>query len=909
MTIPWVCSFTELDKSKLSWVGGKGANLGEMTQQGFPIPGGFCVTTSAYRSFLEHGEPERVDGFFSTLRELEADDLAAIRKIGSEMREYLRVLPMPEAVKEAVVKAWKETGVEHSYAVRSSATAEDLPDASFAGQQDTYLNIRGEDSLLENIRMCWASLFTDRAIVYRIQNKFDHRDVALSVVVQRMVLPEVSGIMFTVDPLSENRQLISIDASFGLGEALVSGRVTPDLYRVNKRNNEVVEVNISEKKMAIRPLPEGGTFEEELSEELQHSRALSDDQIKELAALGKRIEEHYGLPQDIEWCLEGDTFSIVQSRPITSLYPGFEFEHAGAGLQVYMCFHHLQVMTEPISPMGQSCWSTALPLGKWDEPISSINPYMNRAGGRLYFNVTKVLRNKRARDGLLAFLSMAENLVALGLRKAVKKPQFVEEAKSHTKVSLIWAMRTMGLPSIRRILGLLFFKNNKDLVAQRTRFIDDLYARIQSDTAKLRDDRAARLHCIIQWMGTLFKEHLAFNFIPVIGGGILSAKLVAKLTGKSMDDPDVSDFMRAYQGNVTTEMDLVVGDLADVARAHPAVKKYLREKPVSEALDSLPRVEGGPAFLDALQAFLATYGMRGASEIDLARVRWKQDPTPLLQMIIGNLAEPESGKHRKQHREMAKKAEEARERLITTAGQGFWGWLKKPLVRRLTRVHRELMGAREHPKFMLVRTFGVAKEILLEEAEHFVASGDLETREDIFFLRWEEVVAAVEGTWRELHPERAMIELVGQRKSDFERYASLFPPRVLTSDGEIVRAELSLENAPEGAIVGSSASAGIIEGRARVILSPTEAVLHHGEILVAPFTDPGWTPLFIHAGALVMEVGGLMTHGSVVAREYGIPAVVCVENATQRIKTGQWIRVNGDQGFVEILDEPEARQE
>lgn len=906
MNIPWVCDFSELDKSKLSWVGGKGANLGEMTQQGFPVPAGFCVTTSAYHSFLEQGERGRMGSFFATLQQLDVEDIAAVRKIGAEIREYHRTLPMPEEVEKAVVEYWKRAGTEHSYAVRSSATAEDLPDASFAGQQDTYLNIRGEDALVEHVRMCWASLFTDRAIVYRTQNRFDHKEVALAVVVQRMILPEVSGVMFTADPLSENRQIISIDASFGLGEALVSGKVTPDLYRVDKRNNEVVEANISEKDMAIRALPGGGTFEEELPDDLRHARVLSDEQVKELAALGKRIEDHYGSPQDIEWCLEGDTFSIVQSRPVTSLYPGFEFEHIDDTRQIYMCFHHLQVMTEAISPMGQSCWSTVLPFGKWNEPVSTVNPYMNRAGGRIYLNVTKILRNKRTRAAMLGVLTIAEHLISLSLDKVVKEPEFLEEAKTGKKISLPWVARNIGFPVLRRVIGFLFFQNTQSVVTQRTQFIDDLDASMRSEIAALGIDRTARLRHMIQRMGRLFQEQLAFNFIPVIVSGLLSVRLVARLTGKTMEDPDVSELMRAYEGNVTTDMDLLVGDLADVARAHPAVMQYLREQPVSEALDTLPNIEGGTAFLDALQSFLDTYGMRGASEVDIARARWNQDSTPLLQMIIGNLAEAEPGAHRKQHRELALKAEEARDRLIAAADVGFWGWLKKRLVRRWTRVHRDLMGVREHPKFMLIRTFGIAKEILLEEADSFVASGELEYRDDIFHLRWEEVLAAVEGKWSELHPKLSMAQLATRRKSDSQRYDDIFPPRVLTSDGEIVRAELTLENAPVGALIGSSASAGIIEGRARIILSPTDAVLQHGEILVAPFTDPGWTPLFIQAAGLVMEVGGLMTHGSVVAREYGLPAVVCVQNATQKIKTGQWIRVDGDRGFVEILEDPES---
>ncbi len=904
MTMPWVCNFSELDKTKLSWVGGKGANLGELTQQGFPVPGGFCVTTEAYHEFLQQGEPARVEDWFKQLAALEPSDTSKAREIGATFRAYLMTLDVPSSVEEAILQAWEELGSEHSYAVRSSATAEDLPDASFAGQQDTYLNVKGCDSLLEHVRRCWVSLFTDRAIVYRAQNQFDHREVALSVVVQRMVLPEVSGIMFTVDPLSENRNILSIDASYGLGEALVSGKVAPDLYRVDKRDGQIVDVSVADKGMAIRPLPDGGTFEEDLVGEQRKAQVLTEAQTKELAALGARIEEHYGTPQDIEWCLEDDAYFVVQSRPITSLYPGFSHPQPETSLQVYFCFNHLQVMTEPITPMGQSCIRLLLPFGKWDQPPTLEAPYLNAAGGRLYVNLTKALRNPRVRKVILGFLSIADSLTELAVEDVVRRKLYESEDQKNPSFSAFYVVKKVALPVMRRLVGFLFFKNTEKIVAQRTQFIEDTYQSMRKELQALRGSSAKRMHRMIELMGSLFREKLAFNFLPVVGSGILSAKLTGHLTGQSFSDPDMVSLMRAYEGNVTTEMDLELGDLADVARRYPAVVKCLRETPPEEILDALKDREGGDAFLEAFAQFLAKYGVRGTSEIDIGRQRWSEDPTPLLQMIIGNLAESEPGKHRKQHQRLAQEGEEARDRLIQSAGRGFWGWLKKPLVRRLTRVHRNMMGAREHPKWLLIRVLGLAKEVFKDEGEQLVEAGVLSSSDAIFYLTMEEVLAWVEERWDSLSPNASPQELVEQRKSDYQRWKKLNPPRVLTSEGEIVRAELSLENAPEGAIVGSAASAGIIEGRARVILSPKDAVLQHGEILVAPFTDPGWTPLFIHAGALVMEVGGLMTHGSVVAREYGIPAVVCVANATTRIETGQWIRVNGDQGYVEILEEP-----
>src|SRR5262245_26516310 len=291
---PRVASFAALDKGDLPRVGGKGANLAELTQAGFPVPPGFCVTTQAFREFLS-GAGDLTE-LFARLAALNPEDTEAVRRLGEEMRSRLRQAPIPDDVARPVEAAWRDAGTEHAYAVRSSATAEDLPGASFAGQQDTYLNVRGEAALLEKVRDCWVSLFTDRAIAYRQKNGFDHKKVFLSVVVQRMVRPEVSGILFTADPINGRRNVVSIDSGFGLGEALVSGLVSADLYHVDT-DSGAVEKKIAQKTMAIRPLPEGGTRHESLPEELQTTPSIDDERARELARLGRKIEAHYGAPQ------------------------------------------------------------------------------------------------------------------------------------------------------------------------------------------------------------------------------------------------------------------------------------------------------------------------------------------------------------------------------------------------------------------------------------------------------------------------------------------------------------------------------------------------------------------------------------------------------------------------------------
>jgi pyruvate,water dikinase len=389
---------------------------------------------------------------------------------------------------------------------------------------------------------------------------------------------------------------------------------------------------------------------------------------------------------------------------------------------------------------------------------------------------------------------------------------------------------------------------------------------------------------------------------------------VSSLCQKGLEDPDIIAFTRGYEGNVTTEMDLHVADLADIARRFPAVVEKIQKEPRASVLSSLKNAEGGEIFLDKLHVFLETYGMRGASEIDITRTRWAEDPTPLLQTIAGNLKSETNQQHRQRHQHLLEEAEEAGKRLVTHARQMPGGWWRGPLVKRLVRVHRDLMGIREHPKFGLIRLMGLLRDLLSKEAHSLQQKGWIDESKDIDFFSLEEIQEIIQQSSQEKASKtpnqktskEGWKDTLQQRKADHERFAKMSPPRVLTQHGENVIAELRRENLPAGALVGSRASAGIVEGIARVILDPSDASLHHGEILVAPFTDPGWTPLFIHAAGLVMEVGGLMTHGSVVAREYGIPAVVSVSNATKLIQTGQRVRINGDLGYVEILKETEA---
>ncbi len=419
----YVLYFPETNKASISLVGGKGANLGELCRiPGINVPAGFCITTRAYTDFVNRSE--EFAGLLAALQAVDAASLETIKAMGRRIRTYLENLDIPSHIRQEIIQAWRKAGSQHAYAIRSSATAEDLPGASFAGQQDTYLNIKGESELLFHIRKCWASLFTDRAIAYRAKNGFDHRRVLLSVVVQQMVFPEVSGIMFTADPVTGNRKVISIDAAFGLGEALVSGLVNADLYKV--RAERIVKRQVAVKKLAIYPLAGGGTEERELSAQRQSEQALADETILELARVGRQIEEHFGSPQDIEWGYTGGRIYIVQSRPITTLYPVPAVPGAMPG--VYISFGHVQMMTDPIKPLGMSIWEKTMAM--IDSQYSLVP-----VGGRLYLDITDSLASWLGRKTAPAMYSKADALLSSAIAEIIRRRNFIATLKPRKRIA------------------------------------------------------------------------------------------------------------------------------------------------------------------------------------------------------------------------------------------------------------------------------------------------------------------------------------------------------------------------------------------------------------------------------------------------------------------------------------------
>ena len=883
-------SFTDIDATDLPKVGGKGANLGELTQAGFRVPPGFCVTTSAFAHFMAAAKED----IYAHLEEIVGDDLDHLRRAGNAARAALADVPLPAQVEATVVSAWRDLGDGYAYAVRSSATAEDLPGASFAGQQDTYLNIRGQEALLQSVKDCFISLFTDRAILYRMQNGFDHRKVALSAVVQRMVQPTVSGILFTAEPITGNREIVSIDASFGLGEALVSGLVSADLYQVDKQTHQIVKRQIATKQLAIRSLAEGGTEQIELTADERTQAALTDEQVLELAKLGSQIEAHYGTPQDIEWALvsdkqAGDALYITQSRPITSLYPLAEPAPNDDALHVYFSMSHLQVMTDAMPPLAPSILRTAIPIGHGEGQLES--KYIQSAGGRFYADMSPMLRHPVGRRLLVRGLGNMDQLAVNAMAELATRPDFLARGECFNPLSLLPVAR----PYFFKMVRMLFGGQPEGMPEATTLFIDEHIATVREKLDEASDARA-KLNLVIAELQQFVKPIL--TWLPYMGAGIIAAALLGKVVGKRGDADDLAALGRGLAGNVATDMNLAVGDLADAARASETLMAYLSQTDIDAQarLAGAAHLPGGNTFLQAWQDFIRKYGARGPSEIDISRPRWSEDPSSLLQMVVNALSHSEPGAHQIHYQKLSDEGDRAAARLTAVAYSGFWGWLRGPLTRRLIRVSRNLSPLREHHKFFVIQLLALAKPIFLQVGTQVADDGRMTAADDIWFLTVPEVFQIIDD------PARDVRTLVSERRAAFERYQQLTPPRVMTSTGEIPVVKLDGIDAPDGALVGSPVSAGVVEGVAKVVFDPSTEALEPGEILVAPFTDPGWTPLFVNAGGLITEVGGLMTHGSVVAREYGIPAVVGVLDATKQIKTGQRLRVHGDAGYIEFVN-------
>ncbi|MET9639268.1 rifamycin-inactivating phosphotransferase, partial [Streptomyces virginiae] len=758
MNEQYVWDLHQVDGTQVALVGGKGAHLGALSRiEGVRVPGGFCVTTEAFRRIIE--EAPSVGDLLDRLSRVEADDRESIRTLSARIRRTIEETAVPDDLAAAITRALARSGERAAHAVRSSATAEDLPTASFAGQQDTYLNVVGPAAILRHISRCWASLFTERAVTYRQRGGIDHRTVHMAVVVQQMVLPYASGILFTADPLTGDRKSATVDAGFGLGEALVSGLVNPDVFTV--RDGQVVARTIAAKQRALIALPAGGTQEVAIDAQRQERPALTDAQAVRLVELGRRIEAHFGHPQDIEWCLVDDGFRIVQSRPITTLFP--VPERADPDNHVYVSVGHGQMMTDPMKPLGYSMWQLTAMVA------------MHEAGGRLFVDVTPRLASPASRAALLDALGKGDPLVRDALQTVLDRGDFVPSLPDPGPGG-----QPAGGPPPGGVRG----GGAPDPIETDPAVVADLVERSRVSLAALeRDIRTKSGPALFDFLLEAFEEHKRILSDPLsiqaVMAGMEATWWLNDKLGEWLGEKNPADTLTlSAPGNVTSEMGLALLDVADVIRPFPEVVAFLRGVRDDGFLDELAKLAGGPEARDAIEAYLDRYGMRCVGEIDITRPRWREHPSALVPVILDHVRNFEPGAAGRRFELGRQKARQKEQDVLSRLRALPDGDRKADETKRMIDRVRTFIGYREYPKYGIISRYSVYKQALTAEAERLVRAGALAEREDAFYLTFQELHSVV----RSNRPADA--RLVQQRKEAFRAHHALTPPRVLTSDGE-----------------------------------------------------------------------------------------------------------------------------
>ncbi|OLZ58109.1 PEP/pyruvate-binding domain-containing protein [Amycolatopsis keratiniphila] len=805
---------SEIDASMIDLVGGKAAGLGEMIKVGERVPDGFCLTVEAYSS---------------------------------------RDLPENE-----VIGAYERLG-GGPVAVRSSATAEDLPDASFAGQQDTFLGVNGPASLVDAIHKCWDSLHSDRAVAYRASAGID--DAAMAVVIQRMIDPVVAGVLFTANPITGCRTEMIVDAAPGLGTAVVDGTVVPDHYVLGHART-------------VPQLPEG---------------CLGTQELEQLRDAGLRLQRHFGSPQDIEWAIDSDgVLWLLQSRPITTLFP---LPPDTGETRLYLEFGHIQGMLRPCTPMGISLlkagsaqWFHA--HGVHGDPRDPL-PRMVPIGGRLYFDLTAFVRHKAMRKRLSTSLQVYGPRVQGAVEHMMTDPRFAPRRGLPFRLGNLLRATALLAPSM--VAGIASSVARPDAARVRSyRAVEEIRRLTVPPSNSVTT--AERLRWVIEDSHRAIMSRGMLGLMgPLMAGILLGAAPSGLLKGIASNE-ELDIVVGGMPHNVTTEMDLLLWNLAVNARKHREI--FLGITPDELAA----RYRTGQLPDIGMAEFLERYGMRAAAEIDVGMPRWDEDPAPLFATIANYLRvdDPELAPDRR-FRQAAHKAEAMIETLSHRARR------RRPVRGRiatfLMRRSRKLTGLREIGKFAWLPAIQASRRQLLLVGDDLVSRGLLESRDDIMFLTLDEARAAV-------HDATDHRRLVASRRADHRRELRRSTvPGALLSDGTDVEALVPPGPVQDGVLTGMAGAAGQATGRARVIRDPAGAYIEPGEILVAPTTDPGWTPLFLTTAGLVTETGSPVAHGPTVAREYGIPAVICVRDATHEITTGQLITIDGTAGTVRVVDE------
>ncbi len=956
-----ITPFNNMQVGELHEIGGKGVNLAALTGAGFAVPEGFCISTDAYHTFLrETGADSRIA---SMLNDVDVSVLDELQAFGKAARELILEHNIPGSISQPILTAYcklftltpsaveltprpplleregekkrilpallpplssQERGPGGEFfaahppyagdnsklyvAVRSSATAEDLPGLSFAGQHDTYLNIFGGSNLLQAVKQCWASLWSDRVIAYRYKHGVEHTRALMAVIVQRMIPAEVSGVLFTANPVNNTHNECLINANWGLGESVVSGEVMPDEFVVGKAGLTIKQAHIAEK-TAMVAFGQTGTQTMPVPTEQRKRSCLTNHQLRKLAAVGKLIEDHFGAPQDIEWSIVGKRLYILQSRPITTATKSSHSvvtwgNDATAELfkDTVVFWSNLNVretMPYPHLPLSWSYWKEALIGGMIEGMIgidkqSPLFPYscvLDLVYGRVSMNLS-LLYNYPGVGSVIRFLfPMIDKEAgtvwnALYHRGELRSIAFPRQSFRDTIHSLVEITR-YAYRLVRR-----FRSTNMKNAAQKhwRQAVDfehiDMSQR--STEALLKAVRERTLKAMLFAMSQAWAVVVAF-----VGYGVL------QWLTRTWPDVPADKLLAGIPGNKTTEGAL---DLYRLSLMPNSVRETFLQGNLDDLPNRLQVSQEGRNWLMRFDDFLERYGHRGAREMDLAEPRWQENPTFVFQMIRNYLQLTDTDTTPVEHFEnMSQERERITALVNERLSQGFWGkflpW-KRELFNTLLKRVQTAMPFRENFKYYLLKVFPGVRRIFTEIGRRLCDAGYLTQAEDVYFLTIPELESWAQGSGAD---QQTVAQRIAQRKDEWQANRAVNPPCVVRSDGKPV-AVMPVTEPGTKILRGVAASSGKITGKAHIILDPADgAAFNKGEILVAPFTDPGWTPLFLTATALVMEVGGMMCHGAVVAREYGIPAIVGVKDALKRIRTGDIITVDGDLGHVVLL--------
>jgi pyruvate,water dikinase len=861
-----------------------------MSQIGLRVPAGFCVTAHAYQHHVAaSGIARRIA---SVLDGIALAPLESKKSILSDIREAIAEAPMSELVRQAIGEYYRQLGAPR-VAVRSSATAEDLPGQSFAGQYDTILGVADLDECIAAIKKCWASLWTERAYDYRQKNSFDHLAVSMAVIVQSLAAADASGVLFTADPTTGRSDRIIIEACFGLGEALVGGWVTPDRFVVAKRDLRLVSQIISQKQTECAPDEQGGVHHRPVGPERVSCPSIDKRTVIKLARLARNAEREFGCPQDMEWAVHGRKILFVQSRPITTLPASRSWEER----QVWTNANLGEVVPDVMTPMtysviltgGQAFLASVLRLLGIDfDAISHAgkDPLADLIAGRIYFNVNTCLGLIRGLPGGRwvnfgkLFGGEQARLSDLG------QLDIPDEDIPHFKFSV--RKMILRLPwSIHSILahgrrgGQIRLKE----LATRNNQLHSLVLSHMSER-ELADEVMVVIEDGMQTFDVLYGV-VALAPLP----------LLYKICERWLGDTDgaLANGLLTGVGNmVSTAAGIDLWRLARQAHETPAVEQELLS--ADGWLSTRTRIQavnGGREFLESWDCFMVRHGHHCRGEIELYNQRWSETPDYVLKLVRGYLGQVDQTDPVQGYEERSLQRRRIEERCRRQ--------LKNPMkwmifCSVLTRAQTG-SGFRENLKSEGMRWLTALRRILLELGARLVGRGVLNTPDDVFFLTLEELAATARGeTCADVR------QMVADRRAERERNELVAPPKVVVGRFDPTKSVPDTIDAGADVLKGLGASAGVVTGKAHVILrADTDEQLLAGEILVAPFTDAGWTPYFVPAAGIVIEQGGLLSHGSIIAREYGIPAVVNVGHATRILQPGQTIRVDGNRGIVTIL--------